>query len=99
MRTLMVLLALLVGLFGAGASFAALKTVALDVPGMTCELCPLTVRKALQKVQGVEKVTVSYEKKEAVVTFDDAKTGVEALMSATRQAGYPSTLTPAPAVK
>ncbi len=92
MRTLTVLLALALGVFAVGASFAAPKTVALDVPGMTCELCPLTVRKALQKVQGVEKVAVSYEKKEAVVTFDDAKTSVEALMNATRNAGYPATV-------
>jgi mercuric ion binding protein len=99
MGTLTVLLALALGLFGAGASFAAPKTIALDVPGMTCELCPLTVRKALQKVEGVEKVAVSYGKKEAVVTFDDAKTSVEALMNATGQAGYPSTLKPAPAGK
>jgi mercuric ion binding protein len=92
MRTLTVLLASLVGLTGAGMSFAAPKTVALDVPGMTCELCPLTVRIALQKVQGVEKVAVSYEKKEAVVTFDDAKTSVEALTQATRNAGHPATV-------
>jgi len=92
MRTLTALLALALGVFGPGASFAAPKTVALDVPGMTCELCPLTVRKALQKVQGVEKVAVSYERKEAVVTFDDAKTSVEALMNATKDAGYPATV-------
>jgi mercuric ion binding protein len=92
MRTFNVLFVSLVGLAAAGSCLAAPKTVALDVPGMTCELCPLTVRKALQKVQGVEKVAVSYEKKEAVVTFDDAKTSVEALMSATRGAGYPATV-------
>jgi mercuric ion binding protein len=92
MRTLRVLLALVAGLTGAGMSFAAPRTVALDVPGMTCELCPLTVRKALQKVQGVEKVAVSYEKKEAVVTFDDAKASVEALTKATKDAGYPATV-------
>jgi mercuric ion binding protein len=92
MRTLTALLALALGVLGSGASFAAPKTVTLDVPGMTCELCPLTVRKALQKVQGVEKVAVSYEKKEAVVTFDDAKTSVEALMNATTNAGYPATV-------
>ena len=97
MRTLTVLLALVLGLSGAGMAFAALKTVALDVPGMTCALCPLTVRKALQKVHGVEKVAVSYEKKEAVVTFDDAKTNVEVLMNATKDAGYPSTPKPTPA--
>jgi len=42
---------------------------------------------------------VSYEKKEALVTFDDARTSVETLLNATRQAGYPSTLKPPPAAK
>ena len=41
---------------------------------------------------GVEKVDVSLEKKEAVVTFDDAKTKVAALLYATKNAGYPSTV-------
>lgn len=71
---------------------AAQRMVTLEVPGMYCALCPITIKKVLQKVQGVEKVEVSYEKKEAVVTFDDAKTGVEALTRATKDAGYPSTL-------
>jgi mercuric ion binding protein len=39
---------------------------------------------------GVSSVEASYEKKEAVVTFDDAKTTVEALTNATANAGYPS---------
>ena len=69
---------------------AAPKTVTLDVPGMTCPLCPITVKKALQKVEGVSKVDVNFEKKEAVVTFDDAKTKVDALTKATADAGYPS---------
>jgi mercuric ion binding protein len=34
---------------------------------------------------------VSFEKKEAIVTYDDAKTNVEALTKATENAGYPST--------
>ena len=51
---------------------------------------PDTVKKALDKVKGVEKVDVSLEKKEAVVTFDDAKTKVEALLDATKNAGYRS---------
>ena len=71
---------------------AAQRTVTLDVPGMYCAMCPITIKKALQKVQGVDKVEVSYEKKQAVVTFDDAKTGVDALTRATKDAGYPSTL-------
>ena len=70
--------------------WAATKTVTLDVPGMTCPTCPITIKKALNKVQGVSKVDVSYEKKQAVVTFDDTKTDTKALVKATTNAGYPS---------
>lgn len=73
-------------------AWAAPKTVTLSVPGMTCAACPITVRKALSKVPGVEKTEVSFEKKEAVVTFEDTKTNIEALTKATRDAGYPSTV-------
>ena len=72
------------------SAWAAVKTVTLSVPGMYCEVCPITVKKALQKVPGVTKVDVSYEKKEAVVRFDDAKATIDKLKDATFEAGYPS---------
>ena len=71
---------------------AALETVALDVPGMICPLCPITIKKALTKVGGVVKVEVSYFKKEAIVSYDNSKASVEALLQATKNAGYPSTI-------
>ena len=71
-------------------AYAENKTVTLSVPGMDCEACPITVSKALKKVDGVGKVAASLEQKEAVVTFDDAKTNVDALRKATANAGYPS---------
>ena len=43
---------------------------------------------------GVASVEASYEKKQAVVRFDDSKASVEALMKATADAGYPSALQP-----
>jgi len=70
---------------------AAPQTVTLDVPGMTCAACPITVKKAISKVDGVSRVDVSYEKRQAVVTFDDAKASVRKLTLATENAGYPST--------
>lgn len=73
---------------------AATKTVTLSVPGMQCQVCPLTVRKALTRVDGVSKADVSFEKKEATVTFDDTKTNVDALRKATADAGFPSTIKP-----
>lgn len=71
------------------------KTVILDVKNMTCAMCPITVRKALEKVPGVIKVEAKYEGDGvgwAKVTFDPARTGVEALTKATANAGYPSAL-------
>ena len=75
----------------AAPAWAAMQTVTLSVPGMTCAACPLTVKQSLSKVQGVSKSEVSFEKKQAVVSFDDAKTNVQALTKATADAGYPST--------
>ncbi|MDP1739810.1 MAG: mercury resistance system periplasmic binding protein MerP [Polaromonas sp.] len=71
---------------------AAIQTVTLDVPGMTCSTCPITVKRALSKVKGVTATQVSYEKRQAIVTFDDAQTAVPALTKATENAGYPSTV-------
>lgn len=71
-------------------AWAATKTVTLNVPGMTCPACPITVKKALNNVQGVAQVEVNYEKKQAVVTFDDTKTETKTLVKATTDAGYPS---------
>lgn len=72
--------------------WATPRTVTLSVPGMSCGTCPITVKKALAKVEGVSRAEASLEKKEAVVTFDDAKTKIEALLEATKNAGYPATV-------
>lgn len=77
-----------------GTALAESKTVTLEVPGMNCAACPVTVKTALGKVAGVETVRVTYEPKEAVVTYDDKRTSVERLQAATRDAGYPSTPKP-----
>jgi len=80
------------GLLASSPAFAGEKTVTLTVQNMYCSACPITVKSSLEAVAGVNKVVVSYEAKTAVVTFDDAKTGVPALISATTNAGYPSAL-------
>jgi mercuric ion binding protein len=46
----------------------------------------------LTRISGVTRANVSLDKAEAVVTFDDTKTNIEALRKATGGAGYPSTL-------
>ncbi len=75
----------------AATVWAAPQTVTLAVSRMTCAACPITVKKALSRVPGVTAVSVSLEKKQATVIFDDAQTTVAALTRATTDAGYPST--------
>ncbi|MGH8690503.1 MAG: mercury resistance system periplasmic binding protein MerP [Burkholderiales bacterium] len=89
-------LALLVSAFIAAiplsAAAGAAQTVKLDVKNMTCAACPITVKKALMKVPGVESAKVDFESGVAVVAFDPDKTNVEALTKATGNAGFPSSL-------
>lgn len=40
-------------------AWAASRTVTLSLPGMTCPACPITVNKALSKVEGVSEVDVA----------------------------------------
>ncbi len=91
MKNLEAMLAAVLGVLLVSApAWASPKTVTLNVSGMICEACPITVKKALQTVPGVAKIDVLYEKKQVVVTFDDSKTDTDALVRATTNAGYPS---------
>jgi mercuric ion binding protein len=72
--------------------WAATQTVTLAVPGMTCSACPITVKKALTRLDGVTRTEVNLEKREVTVIFDDTKTSVQTLTKATEDAGYPSSL-------
>jgi mercuric ion binding protein len=77
-------------LAAAGHASAGPRQVVLTVPTMDCDTCPITIRVALMKVPGVSKAVVSYARRDARVTFDDARTDVAALTRATEAAGYPS---------
>ena len=50
-----------------GATAADIRTITLDVTNMDCAACPITVRKALEKVPGVDSVKVNFKTKRAVV--------------------------------
>jgi mercuric ion binding protein len=73
---------------------AADKTVVLNVDKADCTLCAPIVRITLQRVPGVKIASVAeanaMSPAVATVTFDDALTNVQALVTATTNAGYPS---------
>ena len=81
-----------VALAAASAFAAGTRTATLAVDKMDCAACPITVRKALEKVSGVGSATVDFKTRSAIVVFDPAKATPEALTKATAGAGYPSTV-------
>ncbi len=74
------------------SALAKPQTVTLDLPTMDCPMCPVTIKMALQKVEGVTNAEVSLETKQAVIVFEDTVTDAVALVRATTNAGYPSTI-------
>lgn len=69
-----------------------IKTLTFDVANMTCKMCDITVRKAIEGVDGVKSVKVNYDKKLATVVLDTRVAKVSAIEKATLNTGYPATL-------
>ena len=65
-----------------------LKTVALNVEGMTCEIgCAKTIEQKLSKIEGVQSAKVNFEKKEAEIKFDSIAVNIEKLSAAIESTG------------
>ncbi|PWE29843.1 heavy metal transporter [Maritimibacter sp. 55A14] len=71
-----------------GAAETAAQTFAIE--NMTCAMCPITVRKAMEGVEGVRSVQVDFEAKTATVVFDPSATSAAAIAAASTNAGYPA---------
>ena len=77
---------LLLAIVGSSAIFAlpvlaAEQTVTMDIEKMSCAMCPFTVRKAMERVDGVQNVEVDF----------DSKTDASAVAQASTDVGYPAT--------
>ena len=66
------------------------QTMVFAVDNMTCALCPVTVRKAMEQVNGVKSVAVDFDAKTATVVFDPAQATPDAIAKASADAGYPA---------
>lgn len=76
-----------------GATTAESQSAIFAIENMTCALCPVTVRKAMESVSGVKSVSVDFEHKTATVVFDPAVTDRAAIAAASTNAGYPAAAT------
>jgi len=73
------------------AAQASEQTQSFAVENMTCATCPIAVRKAMSRVDGVHSISVDFETKTAVAVFDPGKTSAQAIADASTDVGYPAT--------
>lgn len=77
---------------GVSLASEADETVTFDVEKMTCATCPIAVRKAMQRVEGVKEVEVSLENTSAVVTYDPSVATAAEIGQASTDVGFPATV-------
>ena len=66
------------------------ETASFDIDNMTCATCPITVRTAMSRVDGVQHVEIDFDAKTATVEFDPSATTAEEIAAASTNAGYPA---------
>ena len=76
----------------AASEFTGFHQVVLEVEGMTCQLCDITVSRALTNLDGVEEALVTFEPPEAIVRFDPRRVSIRDMEIATTDVGYPAKL-------
>lgn len=69
--------------------------ISLKITGMTCDSCAAHVKKALEKVDGVESAEVSFPESVAKISMSNGG-AVEALSAAVSRLGYSSTVADQP---
>ena len=60
----------------------------INVDGMTCNHCKMTVEQAAGKLDGVAKAKVDLKKNTLTVKFDEGKTSLDLIKDAVSEAGY-----------
>ncbi|MFS0752810.1 copper chaperone CopZ [Oceanobacillus sp. 1P07AA] len=65
-----------------------MQTKTLDVQGMTCGHCKMSVEGALQKLDGVTAAEVDLGSGKVDVTYDESKVSLENMKAAVEDQGY-----------
>ncbi|MBI4972729.1 MAG: heavy-metal-associated domain-containing protein [Candidatus Omnitrophica bacterium] len=86
------ILLLLVFITSNPAIAGEVKSVILEVKGMTCSLCAPMVEKTLSSTKGVKKVHVDFDKKEAHVEYDDGVVKPDELVKAIDKGGFKASI-------
>lgn len=94
MRTGIFAFTLLISIGLSGSNLNAEPTqhtvVKFSVDNMTCATCPISVRKAMERVEGVKSVKVDWKTKVATVIFDADITTAENIGNSSTDVGFPT---------
>ena len=74
------------------ANISNTKVNVFNIKNMNCKMCHFTIRKAIEKVDGVIETIIDFDDKIATVRFDPTKTTTDAIAFASTNVGYPATL-------
>ena len=58
------------------------------IKGMSCNHCVANVEKAINGLEGIDKVKINLKKEQGTVKFDDSKVSADQIASAVTEAGY-----------
>lgn len=67
------------------------KKACFNVEGMTCATCPITTKAAIKKLDGIKNAQVSFEMKNAIVSYDLALTNPKEIKAKIDSVGYKAT--------
>lgn len=65
-----------------------MTTDTVQVEGMACGHCEITIQEAVRKLPGIKKVKASKRKKQAVVEYDEAAVDLPRIKAAIAATGY-----------
>ncbi len=68
------------------------QTVRMQVSGMTCGICPISIRHRAMQMKGVLSATADIKTTSATVTFEDSQQSAQAIAQAITQLGYPAVI-------
>lgn len=66
--------------------------VLINIDGMHCAACSAAVERAVNKIEGVDEVSVNLTAGNALVSFNEAKAGVDEVITAVNNAGFVGSL-------
>ncbi|MCL5411177.1 MAG: copper-translocating P-type ATPase [Patescibacteria group bacterium] len=69
-----------------------MKKIFLQISGMHCASCALTIEKNLKKIEGVENAAVNFANEKATVDYDEAKIHPADLVRTIKESGYEASL-------